>query len=666
MVGVAGVVLATAAVLAIVGGLLLALYPIKGFRVPVGDDVPTYVWRSRVVAADGVHGLQTSNQYPFHSSSSNPARPGYPLTATLLDEVTGVTPWRLSFVFPTVAAIAIGLAAAVLAVVCLGEPLWSFPLYALMVGLSANVLITANGYFDNLMVDIVMVGAVATGLLVAEGRRAGAATALLLAGAAIIHWQFAVLLVGLLGLLVLLVLPASLRARREGAHLLATPSFRLAGAVAAGIAGGGTALLLTPGLGSLGTNTRSRYEVYLRRQLPLYALPVTVPIAAGGVAALVQGRDPRRVRGAVVFAVWTGIGALVYLAFLLGANVPAQRLLGVALGLPILSAAAVVWVARRLLRAGGTTRIRRLARVGAIVVLAAAVAGSLVTGLRAWYRNKPYETPGTHASIAATMDYVRTLPPGTPVVFVVATKEQGQHAGGEPAIPGGSGVGQALRRLRAQAPPSRVPDIFIYLGTPEHLLAGEPTVEPGNTAFNADSALFLRLDRDALARNPVIIVPRAFFAHYYRATGSHTQWPKTDEFIVVRGPAPAASATTPEGLPAQGMLGLAAVTLLVLLALSVAGSGWSTLTPAPWGARLALAPAFGVATVALGGLVADRAGLGLSGGGRGLTIVAAVTVLGWVPFAVTRLVARRQHHEPGAPPPDVHAGAITAHERATA
>jgi hypothetical protein len=72
----------------------------------------------------------------------------------------------------------------------------------------------------------------------------------------------------------------------------------------------------------------------------------------------------------------------------------------------------------------------------------------------------------------------------------------------------------------------------------------------------------------------------------------------------------------------------------VLALLFVAGLGWSAaLTATGWWARAALAPAFGVAALVLGGLVGSRLGAGLLGSSG--TVVAAVTAaLGWVAFGI--------------------------------
>jgi hypothetical protein len=618
-----GMVAGTLVSVAVVGGVLLSLYPARAYRIPVGDDVPTYIWRARVVASGGLDALSRANQYRFHSNTSNPGRPGYPVMAALIDDVSNVSTWRIAFALPAVAAVAIGLAAGALAVECIGEPLWSFPLYALTVGLSACVVITAKGYYDNLLADATILAAIATALMLLEGRRAGTATAWLLAGTAVIHWQFALLLAMYLFVLALTSVPESIRASREGRRLAETPSARLLGALGAGAVAGGAGLLLTPGLSSFGTNDRQRFETILQVQLPLYVFPATGPVMVGGAAALAAGRDPRRLRALVAFVLSILIGLVAYVAFRAGANLPAQRLLGAALGMPMLFAAAVVGLIRLILRVATGAVVRKLAVVGAGVILLASVAGTIAIGARAWYRTIPYEELPRHAAIASVMQYVRQLPPDVPVVFVV----QGTRADFG-AIP-------ALRRLRAQAPPERIPDVYVYLGTPENLLRGVPTTRPSDPEFGTDSAQYFAVVRPIMHRHPVIVVPFTFYLHdYHRVHKAHPEWPSGDRFLVVRGPAPAANVPIPRDPVVQGIAPLTVAAVLMLLVLAGAGLGWSSsLVPASWGVRAALSPAFGFSALAAGGLVADRLGVALRGAAGG-AVALAIALVGWIPLAI--------------------------------
>ena len=75
------------------------------------------------------------------------------------------------------------------------------------------------------------------------------------------------------------------------------------------------------------------------------------------------------------------------------------------------------------------------------------------------------------------------------------------------------------------------------------------------------------------------------------------------------------------------------------MTLAVLGSGWSvSLVESDWLERTALAPAFGIAALVVGGVIADRLGLGLTGG-PAVGLVVVVAALGWA--AVPAVHVRR-------------------------
>jgi len=614
----------------VVGALFLSIYPSKGFQFAVGSDVPTYIWRSKLVASAGVDGLAEADQYPFRSNSSNPGRPGYPVLSVLVKATTGVSFWRLPFVIPAVTALAMVLAASVLAVSAAGEPRWASLPYGLAVGTWVGVAITAFGYLDNMLVDALVLAIAATALLAANGRPTILATWVLLAGAAIVHWQFTALFAVLLGVLALLLIPESVR---SGRRLRDTPSARLAVAVAGGAALGAGALLLTPSLGDLGSNTREQYESNLSNQVPYYALPVIGPIAAAGAIALGIQKDRRKRRAAALFVLWAATAAVAFLAFQAGANVPVQRVLGFALGIPMLVAAAIVAGAAIILQAlRGSPRRVLFGRAIAALLTACLIAGLGFLGFRAWYRTVPFEKARTFEQIGEAASYLRSLP-DRPVIFAVSkpSKESGDF-----------GLISALRRLRAQAPADRVGNIYVYLGPPKQLLAARPSVFRRSGSFNRRSLQYWQVTREVIGQNPSILVSRPFYRRFGQLARQHPEWRVSGDLLAVRGPRPTVSlplvrAPTP---PTWASLTGAAGAVLGLLLF--AGLGWSlALVPGQGWDRLALSPSFGIAVLCLGGLLASKLGVGLTGW-SGAEVAIGVALVGWLAFVPRALRSRRQ------------------------
>jgi hypothetical protein len=116
--------------------------------------------------------------------------------------------------------------------------------------------------------------------------------------------------------------------------------------------------------------------------------------------------------------------------------------------------------------------------------------------------------------------------------------------------------------------------------------------------------------------------------------------------VAVAGEGVAGTITAPRLPDPPRNASLVGLAVLTLLGLSAAGVGWSgSLLPAGWLERVACAPAFGIASLALGGYEADRLGFRLTGA-SGVGVALAVTVLGFVPLAV-RAVRRKPSDDPG-------------------
>jgi hypothetical protein len=88
---------------------------------------------------------------------------------------------------------------------------------------------------------------------------------------------------------------------------------------------------------------------------------------------------------------------------------------------------------------------------------------------------------------------------------------------------------------------------------------------------------------------------------------------------------------SPTPLSAASLVVLWAAFLAVLVGV---GAGWSAaFVRAAWVERLALSPAFGIATLVLGGVLADRAGVRPTGA-PGAALVVAIAAAGWGMFAI--------------------------------
>jgi hypothetical protein len=270
---------------------------------------------------------------------------------------------------------------------------------------------------------------------------------------------------------------------------------------------------------------------------------------------------------------------------------PADRLITFAFPVPILAGVGLAWVRRRL-------EPRRGRAIVAVGLLAAAMAtGALI----AWGRQAPFVTPAEVAAVTEAGRIADTVPPGTPLVFVVDDADA-------------TATFLATRAgnvIRAAVPPDRAADVYVFVGTPEDLRAGRPTVR-GDAEYD-------ELSRRSLAAiptdgpDPLVLVVEPF-----DRTGAGDGDPRLSAW------SPGVAASIPgtlEGAPAAreplapsspGGIALAAVTTLALA--GVVGFGWSRWALRDRVAAIAFAPALGVATLVLAAVSLERLGLPLTGG----------------------------------------------------
>src|SRR5436190_1768676 len=193
--------------------LQLTYYTVKRFAQPVGADTSTYLWRARLAGALGLNAIPGSSPFEFHANSANPDRLGLPAMAAVLRWTTHVDPLRLMFVLPAICAVVLGFATWALGRAA-GEPRWAASVWGIAGAASVALAVTARGYFDNVLVDPLLVAAAAVVLLSAEGvAGVWAAGVLLLVAAILVHFIIAGFLVVVFALFALALLPSSLRAR---------------------------------------------------------------------------------------------------------------------------------------------------------------------------------------------------------------------------------------------------------------------------------------------------------------------------------------------------------------------------------------------------------------------------------------------------------------------
>jgi hypothetical protein len=608
--------------------VFLGRYAVDGIGVaPAGSDTPQHVWRSEVVAELGLDALPAFGGQA-QALNTNADRPGLPLALAIVSAVGGDDARDLVYVLPAVAAAAIALATAALAGSIPGVPWWGMGLVGVVTGASVPVAFAANGYLDQLLVEPLLLAAAASALRAAGGGHGRALGALCLVSAWLVHWQFALLLTALLGIVAIACLPASLRDRRAGRPLRATPSARVAATAGGGAGLGAAALLLgTPGIPRVPSGlVREAVDRQLSDQVSLYRLPAIGVPAALGAASLVPPRsDPGRYRAAWFLIPWALAPAVAWLLHLAGRTLPVQRTLSFALAIPMLAGlggvAAVRWLHGRLGRA---------ASVAGALLVAAAVVFSVSSGWEVWRTRRPWSEDRRLAELHALGAYLADA--GRPAVVVVDRRGGDENA----PVDRHFGTVPVMRRLRAELPPRLALRTTVYLGDPDRLLSGRPTLRPGVPGYDEISRETWRAVRPLLGHDPVIVVLRSQYSGFEQKVRSHPDWRAAGWVAVVAGPSPPTSFDHPATPVPPSVPSLLARWAAMLAIISFAGVGWAGgLAGGSLSTRIALVPAAGLAMLIPVGLVAERLGVRVGGPG-GVAVWIGVAFAGAV-AAVTRI-----------------------------
>jgi hypothetical protein len=458
------------------------------------------------------------------------------------------------------------------------------------------------GYLANLAFVLTFLAA---GAALAVNARRGivpaVAAAILLAGGGLAHPQFF-----LVGAAILLGVALWTRSAEGPGSAQARGTVLAVAGAGAGVVAGVASLLLGPARLDVDTSkdaflrraglTGSLRSAYLDRfvhRWTRYVHVVSIPLAIPG-SLHTFGFTARFLLG------W-GLAMLVGVPIGLATGwYPADRLITFAFPVPILAGVGLAWVWRRL----GARRVLAIAAVGGLA--AAMAAGALI----AWGRQAPFLTPLEVELVTDAGRIADTTQPGTPLVFVVDDADATATFLAT----------RAANVIRAAVPPDRARDVYVFVGMPEDLRAGRPTAR-GNVEYDALSRLTLA-DVPTGGPEPLVIVVAPFDrTGAGEADPELTAWSPGVAASVpgsLEGAPPARDPLTPSS-PAG--IALAAVGIGALA--WVAGFGWSRWTFRDGPTAIALAPAFGIATLILVAIALERLGLPLSGS-VGPTVVVAV------------------------------------------
>ncbi len=578
---------------------MLSLSAVRGFRFPLGADAPVYLWWARLASVDGL--------------SAVAPRPGVPALLLVLSGTLGAPVTAVTAALEAVLSATIGLGAAVLV---RGGSRWGRAAWVLAGILAGTFAVhLATGYLASLAFAALFLAAAA--LLVEKVRRGFATTvaaAGLLGAGGLTHPIFLALGAGILGLTAMLAHYARKRTGgpNDAAHLAAA-TFGAGAVLGAGM------LALLPGAPpvdaitskdgffrsiGLGSELGGLYADRLRQHWMRYVQWASLPLAVAGLWET-EGLLRRFLVswGAVTIAgvglsLWTGLA-------------PADRFVTFGFVVPILASFGVGLLWRWLRRWN-----LALAWIVSVALVGAMLAGAAIT----WWRQEPYMSPEEVAAATAAGHAAASLPPHTPLVFIVDDAD----ATASFLAPRAENV------IRASVPPDRIRDVHVYVGRPGLYLANRPTAR-GDPEFDALSQTYLARIRAAGAGpggNAVAFVlapfARADFA-VTRQTGVPTLGPET---LVLNDPAlaPGATATHFRTLTSASPLGTFATSAGTLLLLFGIGFGWSSVTTRDPFTAFALAPAFGIAALILFGIALERLAVPLTGAGP--PMISAVAAAG--------------------------------------
>ncbi|MFN2543155.1 MAG: hypothetical protein ABR600_01100 [Actinomycetota bacterium] len=579
------------------------VYRVRHFSLPLGFDAPWYVWRADFVASQGMGPIETA------------ARPGHALLSANLQSLTGLSALQLDVVLPFVLVGVFALALGVLFAEGLGRGEtsgWAIGA-AVAAGLIGTTRLVGENVANLLNILLVVVGFLFLLRFITRRRGFVGAVAMLVA-AGLAHWVFLGVFALVLGVWFVLALPVS---RVRVGTVWETEAGALAAAGA--IVGAVMAILIYPVLhSSVRTfdlhEPKHRYIEKFREDLGALRTAFTGPFAALGVGAMAVDRGGALRSGFLrMIGAWTIVtGGGTIVAAATKAIQPHRFLTLLVVGPVVCAIAAAIAFAAGWLR-------RRVGSAVAVACGLLSVAAAVIPGAVTWYGDSPPKqfwdaTAFQQARVAG--EYVRRLPAGKPVVFVV-----------NPLGPFGPvSTAEKERTIRAAMPPDRQEDVHVYPGSIERYAAGHPTHVP-NEEIDVQNDAYWRDVKPVLRRHPAVLVLSAFAP---RGPGLANLI--APGVAVFRGPAhiPVPLLRPVHPVPTTEVALGRAIMLLILLA--VAGLGWTAwfLGRARSPLQLfALSPAIGSGVLILASLVTAKSGFAL-GGVAGKATWAVVALCGAV------------------------------------
>jgi hypothetical protein len=621
----------------------LVLYPIHGYRVPIGSDTPVYVWWARYAGVSGIGGLGTRGRSAIVALLAS------------LSRLTGLPVAAVAEAIAPVLAAALALAAGALVHATVGR---DRPRFVLTVALTGGFLsLMVPGYLSTLAFGALFVAALAA---LAEGLEGSglapvAGAAALIGAAGLAHLLFLTLAAAVLATVAVALGPS---ARRSAEPFASTGFGRVVMASAGGAAlavagflaiGGGPpapdtsrdAVLRKAGLGRL---LGASYRRKLHHDFPWFRTATALVLAATPLATVRRGRtlrtrlaatDQRRLLFLGAMTAWLAVSVGTVVALLLHFDAPGQRLAAFCIPLPLLAAVGLAGLRER-----GEPRRGRAASVAGGVLF-------LVVAWLAWGGQHPLVSAGAVSQAQAAGAALALQPRGTPLILVADDRHD------KPSL----FLTRYANYLRDAVPGARVPDAHLFVGTPADLLAGHPglTGQPEHDALARESWAEVR---PLLARKPLAIVVQAFDPAAFRqatAMGGGRGGLIIAPGVVAVGGYRGAGCCPPQGSaytdPGAGPLSpwepvwLGPALLLLLWAV---GLRWSRVTLSGSGllVRLALAPAMGVAALSLASIAVDAAGLRLARAG-GWVALAIALMAPWLSVSPGRFRRSQRAAPPG-------------------